>query len=96
MQYKPLIIQNLDFATTAVYLLKHGFLSEEEYYHSWKALQSGSLTNGNVIYHILPRILIRPREFYRALREYVNDKPECVHSSNEELFYRLPENFVST
>ena len=95
-QYVPLIIQNLDFATTAVYLLKHGILSVVEYDLFRIALLSDSSINGNVIHKILPRIFERPREFYRALREHVNDKPEDVHPSNRELFYRLPGNFVST
>ena len=94
-QYAPLITQNLDFATTEVYLLKHGVLSVVEYDRLRKALQSGSSTNGEVVHQILPRILKKAREFYRALRDHVNDQPEDVHPSNSELFYQLPENFVS-
>ena len=93
--YAPLIAQNLDFATTDVYLLKHGVLSVVEYDRLRKALQSGSSTNGDVVHQILPRILKEPRDFYRALRDHVNDKPEDVHPSNSELFRQLPENFVS-
>ena len=94
-QYAPLITQKLDFATAVVYLLKHGVLSVVEYDCFRKALQSGSSTNSNVVHQILPNILKKGREFYRALRECVNDKSEDVHPSNKELFYQLPENFVS-
>ena len=93
--YAPLITQNLDFATMDVYLLKRGVLSVVEYNRFRKAIQSGLSTNGDVIHEILPRILKKAREFYRALREHVNDKNQDVHPSNKELFDKLPENFVS-
>lgn len=94
-QYALLITQNLDFATTDVYLLKYGILSVVEYDRFRKALQSGTSTNDDVVCQILPKILIKARYFYRALCEYVNDKNQDVHPSNNELFCQLPENFVS-
>ena len=94
-QYAPLIVRNLDFRTMDVYLLKHRVLSVVEYDHVCKALQSGASTNDDVVHLLLPRILERGREFYQALRDYVNDKNQDVQSSNKELFDQLPKNFVS-
>ena len=93
--YAPLITQNLDFATMGVYLLKHGVVSVIQYDHFCKALQSGSSTNGEVMHQVMPRILRKARKFYRALRDYVNDKNQDAHPSNNELFDQLPKNFVS-
>ena len=93
--YAPLITQNLDFTTADVYLLKHKVLSVVEYDRFRRALQSGSSSNGDLVRLMLPRILERAREFYRALRDFVNDKTEDIHSSNIDLFRQLPENFVS-
>ena len=95
-KYAALITQNLHYETIDVYLLQRGVLSVVEYDRLRKALQSGSLTNSDVVHQILPRILKKPRDFYRALRDHVNDKPEDVHPSNDDLFYHLPESFVST
>ena len=93
--YAPLIIQNLDFETTGVYLLQRGVLSVVDYYHFRKALRSGALTNSDVLDQLLQKILEKPQEFYQALRDYVIDKGQDVHPSNKELFDKLPENFVS-
>ena len=91
--YAPLITKKLDYATIDVYLIKHGVLSAVEYDRFRKNLQTS--TNGDVVHLILPRILEKAREFYRALREHVTDKSEDVQPSNKELFYQLPQNFVS-
>ena len=93
--YAPAITQYLDFATADVYLLKHGVLSLLEHGRFSKALQTGSSTNSDLVRNLLPRIFERAREFYRALRDFVDEKTEDVHSSNIVLFRKLPENFVS-
>ena len=93
--YAPLIVQNLDFETTGVYLLQKGVLSVVDYDRFRKALQSGALTNSDVVDQLLHKILKNPREFYRALRGYVTDKGQDGQPSNKELFDKLPENFVS-
>ena len=93
--YAALILQNLDFQSTGVYLLQRGVLSVVDYDRFNKALQSGALTNGDVIQQILPKILKKSRDFYKALRDHVSNKTQDVHPSNTELYYQLPENFVS-
>ena len=94
-KYAPIITEKLDFASTDTYLLKHGVISVADYDGCCKALQSGSTTNAILVRQMLSKILGKPREFYRALRDHVNGKFEDVHPSNNELFYSLPVNFVS-
>ena len=93
--YAPIIAEKFDFSSADVYLLKYGVILVVEFDRFRRALQSGSLTNGDLIRQLLIRISDKPREFYRALRDCVNDNPEVVHPSNKELFHQLPENFVS-
>ena len=93
--YAPLIIRNLDFETTGVYLLQKGVLSVVDYDRYRRALQSGALTNRDVVDQLLQKILKKPREFYRALHAYVIDQGQDGQPSNKELFDKLPENFVS-
>ena len=92
-QYAHIIKEKLDFATVNAYLLKHGVITTSEYIY--KSLQNGSITNSDLVSQLLPKISRKPREFYRALREHVNDKSQDVHPSNLELYHQLPESFVS-
>ena len=94
-QCAPVITEKLNFESVDVYLLKHEVISVTEYDRFRKALQSGSLSDGDLVRQLLPNIFKRAREFYRALRDYVNDKHQDVHPTNKELFYQLPDNFVS-
>ena len=94
-QYAPVITEKLNFESADVYLLKHGVIEVVEYDRFRKALQSGSLTNCDLVRQLLPRVCERAREFYRALRDYVNDKQQDAHPTNKELFCQLPYNFVS-
>ena len=88
------IAEKLDYATADIYLLQQGVLTAEEFASFQKALQNGSLINGDVVRKLLPRILKKPREFYRALRQHVQHNHN-VHAGNMELFHMLPEYFVS-
>ena len=94
-QYAPVIVEKLNFESADVFLLKHGVISVLEYEKFHRALQSGSLTNLDVVRQLLPRIFEKAREFYRALRDYVKDKQQDAHPTNKELLYQLPDNFVS-
>ena len=51
--YAPLIVQYLDFETIGVYLLQQGVLSVVDYDRFHKALQSGALTNSDVVDQLL-------------------------------------------
>ena len=93
-QFAPTITGRLDYATVDVYLLKYEILTVSEFDSFRKALQSGSLTNDDLVHKLLAKIFMKPREFYRALREHVNDIKNA-HAGNKELFLMLPENFVS-
>ena len=55
--YAPLIVQNLDFETTGVYLLQQGVLSVVDYDHFRKALQNDALTNSDVVDQLSHKIL---------------------------------------
>lgn len=94
--YAPLITEKLDYATVDVYLIKHEIVTVAEFESFRKALQNGSSTNGDLVRKLLVKIFEKPREFYKALREHVNDKSQNVHAGNKELFYQLPDSFVST
>ena len=94
-QYAPIITEKLDFATVDVFLLSHGVLSVTEYDSYRRALQNGNVTNGDLVRQLLPTLIGKPREFYRALRDHVNNESQDVHAGNLELYHRLPENFVS-
>lgn len=93
--YAPFITEKLDFATVDVYLLRHGVVSTAEYDSYCRALQNGNVTNSDLVRQLLPKLIGKPREFYRALRDHVNNESEDVHPSNLELFFQLPESFVS-
>ena len=93
-KFAPVITDRLDYATADVYLLKHGVLTVTEFESFRRALQNGSFTNGDLVRKLLKNIFDKPREFYRALREHVNDD-QNVHAGNKELLHMLPENFVS-
>ena len=93
-KFIPTITERLDYATVDVYLLTYEVLTISEYDSYRKALQNGTLTNGDVVRTILPKILMKPRKFYQALRTHVEDNSN-LHSGNNELFHMLPENFVS-
>jgi len=93
-QFAPAITERLDYATIDVYLLKHGIVSVSEFDSFQQALRHGSLTNTALVRKLLPKIFAKPRDFYRALREHVNDN-QNVHTGNKELFQKLPRKFVS-
>ena len=90
-QYAPSITERLDYATIDVYLLRHKIVSLSEFESFQQALQHGSLTNEALVRKLLPKILAKPRNFYRALREYVDQNPN-VHTGNRDLFLKLPQN----
>ena len=92
--FVPEIAERLDYATVDIYLLQKEVITASEFDSFQKALQNGTSTNGDLIRKLLPRILEKPREFYRALRQHIQDNHN-VHAGNKELFKKLPENFVS-
>ena len=93
-QFAPDIVEKLDYATVDIYLLQKGILTSAEFETFQRALQNGFLGNGGVVRQLLPKILQKPRDFYRALRQHVQDNYN-VHAGNKELFHMLPDNFVS-
>ena len=93
-KFVPDITEKLNYATADIYLLQQGVLTVAEFENFQKALQNGSLGNGDVVRKLLPKILEKPRDFYRALRQHIQDNYN-VHAGNMELFHMLPYNFVS-
>ena len=93
-QFAPAISERLDYATIDVYLLKYEIVSVSEFAGFQQALQHGSLTNAVLVRKLLPKIFAKPRDFYHALRDNVNDNRN-VHTGNKELFHMLPQKFVS-
>ena len=91
--FAPAITKQLDLETAGAHLVKHGVFTVAEYGSIQKALRNGPFTNEDLASQLLPKINKKPREFYRALREYTSGQDG--NDSNKELFRLLPENFVS-